>query len=234
MNNKKTIVLVLALALALLMPKAHAQTPDVQFIKWADSSLCNTVILTHDIYKGIFLIDDNATYGIRNTSTNNQIVWMYINSINDAAKIENVTFRVFTQNGATFKNSTSWKIGDSLPTSKQSFIALPATSYLMEFWIKGASGANGVITIKLNLEAADVEFSEAKEAAGEGASGPGTIKLPNVQALLTEAWNDFQAILNIPNVRVILVLSLFIVLGCWIVKHDKRKRKKKEKGYRFQ
>lgn len=230
MKNPRIAALALALALTFLMPNAYAQTPNVQFIKWSDQTLYNTVTLTHDIYKGIFFIDDNATYGIRNTSTNNQTVWIYINSINDTAKIENATFRVFTQNGATFKNSTSWKTGDSLPAPKQSFTALPTTSYLMEFWIKGTSDATGTINLKLNIEALDVELSETEAAKEEAAAGPGTpfIGLPNFQAILQQIWEGLQTVWNYPHMRVIIALAFIAVVGGLVVKWDKAKAKRKK------
>lgn len=132
--------------------------PDVRFIKWANSTLHNTVDLPYNIYADMWIYDANATYGIRNTNaTLSKTVDIYINTISDTTKVANVTVQILTQDGDTVKATCTWATTGSLPTSKQSFTADPSTNYIIRVWVKGSTNvvATDSVTVGMKLEVAE-------------------------------------------------------------------------------
>jgi hypothetical protein len=129
-----------------------ASTPKVQFIKHSDQNLYNTIDLPYNIYADMWTQDDNATYGIKNTDVSNpHTVYLYINSIDETAKVANVTIWVKTLDGVTTKAIITWE-GGSLPTAEQSFSAEASTTYMLTVWVKGAATvANVLVSLKMKV-----------------------------------------------------------------------------------
>jgi hypothetical protein len=126
-------------------------TPKVQFIKFSDETLYNTIDLHYDVYPDMWTQGSNATYGIRNTDTSDHTVYLYIDAIDQTSKVANVTIWIKSLDGTTNKATITWQ-GGSLPTTEQSFSASANTKYMMKVWIKGASSALGELVISLRLK----------------------------------------------------------------------------------
>jgi len=128
-----------------------AATPKVRFYKWSDQSYADTVTLNYNLYANLWLYDDNAAYGIKNTDSSAHTVYLYIDSISDPSKVENITVRIL--DGETEMAKVTWQ-GGGLPTSKVNFDAAANTAYTLEVWIKGASTVASV-TVNLKMEVSE-------------------------------------------------------------------------------
>lgn len=128
-----------------------ASTPDVRFYKWSDGTQYNTLTQSYNFYADIWMIDDNATHGIKNNAASTKTVYLWVESCSDPTKIANYTVQILDETGTPQctwtttdfsntgeANAVSWTIGaDEVDTIK--------------VMIKGASTIANV-TIELRLK----------------------------------------------------------------------------------
>ncbi len=91
-------------------------TPQVRFIDWDTGTLYNTIDLTYNIYADLWLVDDNATYGIKNTGTTAKTVYLWVDSCNATNWFSNFTIQILNETGtvlATWTTTDFSNIGEA-------------------------------------------------------------------------------------------------------------------------
>lgn len=89
-------------------------TPVVQFFKWSDSTNATTIDLTYHVYANLWLIEDNATYGIKNWGATPKTVYMWVESTNVTTPTDwfaNFTIQIRNQTGVVLATWTTTKFG---------------------------------------------------------------------------------------------------------------------------
>jgi hypothetical protein len=98
-------------------------TPIVQFYKWADGSNATTITLTYNVYPNLWLIENNATWGIKNWGTTAKTVCMWVDSTNMTNPTDwfaNYTVQILNQTGtvlATWTTTNFASIGENTKVS---------------------------------------------------------------------------------------------------------------------
>ena len=114
--------------------------PNVRFYKWADATQANTVNLPYNIYLDAWLIDDNATYGIKsNDPTNDYTVYLWVQAISDTSKLANLTIVILHPDGtqaAKWTSTTFTNLGEAYAVN---WLAKKNTIYTVQLFIKGSS-----------------------------------------------------------------------------------------------
>lgn len=115
-----------------------AAIPDVRFYKWSDGTQSNTIDLPYNIYADVWMVDDNATYGIKNNAVSDKTVYLWVGSCSDPTKIANYTVQVMDETGSTL---CTWTTTDFSNTGESNAVS----------W---TTGANGIDTIKVQIKGA--------------------------------------------------------------------------------
>lgn len=115
-----------------------ASVPDVRFCKWSDSTQSNTASLPYNLYPDVWMIDDNATYGIKNSAGSGKTVYLWVESCGDPTKIANYTVQIIDETGSTL---CTWTTTDFSNTGESNAVSWTA-------------GANGIDTIKVMIKGA--------------------------------------------------------------------------------
>jgi len=129
--------------------------PDVRFYKWSDGTLSNTVSMSYNIYADAWVVDRNATYGIKNTNgAASKVVYLWVESVTDTSMFANYTLRILSPNGSEMCKWTTTNFanvgGDS---SAISWTANANTVYTIYLMYKGSSTAgSGSSTVNLRLK----------------------------------------------------------------------------------
>ena len=95
-------------------------TPVVQFFKWSDSSNATTIDLTYNIYPSLWVIDDNATYGIKNWGATPKTVYMWVDNCNRTTWFGNFTVQIRNETGtilATWTTTNFASVGEGTAVS---------------------------------------------------------------------------------------------------------------------
>ena len=131
-----------------------ASVPDVRFYKWSDSTQTNTLSLSYNIYADIWMIDNNATYGIKNNAVSGKTVYLWVESCSDPSKIANYTVQILDETGSKLCTWTTTDFLNIGETSAVSWIAGAGGIDSIKVMIKGASTvANVSIELKLKTDA---------------------------------------------------------------------------------
>jgi len=94
--------------------------PDIRFYKWSDGSSATSINLAYNIYPNITLIDNNATYGIKNWGATDKTVYMWVESCNATTWFANFTVQILNETGvvlATWTTTDFSSIGESTAVS---------------------------------------------------------------------------------------------------------------------
>jgi len=117
-----------------------AANPKVRFRKWTDATQANTVNLPYNIYLDSWLIDDNATYGIKNNDpTNDYTVYLWVQAISDTSKLSNYTIVILHPDGAQAAKWTSTTFTNLGEAYAVSWLAKKNTVYTIQVFIKGSN-----------------------------------------------------------------------------------------------
>jgi hypothetical protein len=130
--------------------------PLVVFYKWADGTNATTINLSYNIYPDLWLIDNNATYGIKNGNTTAKTVYMWVESCNATAWFANYTVQILNTTGnvqATWTTTDFSSVGE---TTAVSWSHPNATIYTIKVLFKGsgsvAVGQAATVQMKLKTE----------------------------------------------------------------------------------
>ncbi len=132
-----------------------AAVPDVRFYRWSDGTQVNTIDLPYNIYADMWIIDDNATYGIKNNGASAKTVYLWIHSCSDPTKIANYTVQILDETGSVL---TTWTTTNFNNIGEDNAVSWTADVNgikidTIKVLIKGASTVAGV-TIELRLKTA--------------------------------------------------------------------------------
>jgi hypothetical protein len=128
-----------------------ASTPDVRFYKWSDGTQANTITLLYNFYADVWMIDSNATYGIKNNAATSKTVYLWIESCSNPTKIANYTLQILNEAGSP---QCTWTTTDFINTGESNAVSWAANAskiYAIKVMIKGASTI-GNATIQLKLK----------------------------------------------------------------------------------
>lgn len=128
-----------------------ASVPEVRFYKWSDGTQSNTIDLPYNLYADVWMIDDNATYGIKNNAASNKTVYLWVESCTDAANIANYTVQILDQTGSTLCTWTTTDFSNIGESNAESWTADASGINTIKIIIKGASTVAGV-SIELRLK----------------------------------------------------------------------------------
>ena len=131
-----------------------ASVPDVRFYKWSDSTQSNTLGLPYNIYADVWMIDDNATYGIKNNAGSGKTVYLWVESCSDSSKIANYTVQILEDTGSTLCTWTTTDFSNTGEGNAVSWTAGASGVDTIKVMIKGASTVAGV-SIQLRLKTSE-------------------------------------------------------------------------------
>lgn len=152
-----SVIWALNAQIATLEEQIDLLTYRVAFYNWADGTNTTSADLVYELYPNITVIDDNATYGIKNGATSGRGISIWAESCNATKWISNFEIEILDTNGllkmtvpiVTSTDNTSivymGKVGWSQPAS---------TIFTMRVIIKGkASVVSGTCAqVRLKLE----------------------------------------------------------------------------------
>lgn len=117
----------------------NAATPPVRFYKWSDGSEYGTITLTYNYYVDVMTIDENASYGIRNSGVSDKNVYLWVESACPyPSAIEDFAIRILNHTG---EQLTIWWTEDFLNVGESN-----AVNWTAE--------AGGIDTIKVTMKGA--------------------------------------------------------------------------------
>lgn len=129
--------------------------PKVRFYKWADATQTNTINLPYNIYPNSWLIDENATYGIKNNdASNDYTVYLWVEAISDASKLANLTITILHPNGthaAKWTTTTFTNVGETYAVN---WLANRNTIYTIQVLVSGSNtiAVGDTVTCDLRLK----------------------------------------------------------------------------------
>jgi len=129
-------------------------TPEVRFYRWSDNALTNTLSMSYNIYADAWVVDSNATYGIKNTNeVASKTVYLWVESVMDASKFANYTVRILNPNGSEVCKWTTINFANVGESNAISWTASPNTVYTIYVMYMGSSTAgSGSSTVNLRLK----------------------------------------------------------------------------------
>ncbi len=128
-----------------------ASVPDVRFYKWSDGTQSNTLNFPCNLYADVWMIDDNATYGIKNNAVSDKTVYLWVESCNDPTKIANYTVQILNDTGSSLCTWTTTDFSNVGEVNAVSWTASANGIDTIKVMIKGASTVAGV-SVELRLK----------------------------------------------------------------------------------
>jgi len=131
-------------------------TLDVKFHKWNDGTLWNTVSMSYNIYADAWVVDRNATYGIKNIGIASKTVFLWVESVTDSSKFANYTVRILGASGSEMCKWTTTDFANVGEGNAVSWTANPNTVYTIYVLYKGSSTAgsdSSTVNLKLKTQA---------------------------------------------------------------------------------
>lgn len=113
--------------------------PKVRFYRWADATQVNTIDLPYNIFTDAWLIDDNATYGIKNNdATTDYATYLWVEAISDKSKLANFTIVILRPDGTQAAKWTSTGFTNLGETNAVNWLATKSTTYTIQIYIMGS------------------------------------------------------------------------------------------------
>lgn len=131
--------------------------PKVRFYKWADATQTNTITLPYNIFADALLVEDNATYGIKNNdAANDYMVYLWAEAISDASKLANITIVILHPDGTQACKWTSTSFTNLGEANAVGWLAIRSTVYTIQVFIEGSSTVvvGDTVTCDLKLKMA--------------------------------------------------------------------------------
>jgi len=130
-------------------------TPLVVFFKWIDSSNATTIDLTYNIYPDMWLIDGNASYGIKNGYGTPKTIYMWAESCNATTWFANYTINILNSAGAIQASWTTTNFGSVGEGTAVSWSQGAGIIYTIKVLFKGTSsvvtGSKARVNMKLKV-----------------------------------------------------------------------------------
>ncbi len=128
-------------------------TPEVQFYSWSDGALSSSVDLSYNIYADAWVVDSNATWGIKNGGAAPKAVYLWVESVTDSSKFGNYTVIILDPNENEMCRWTTTNFANVGESNAASWTASPNIVYTISVMYLGSSTASsGASTINLRLK----------------------------------------------------------------------------------
>jgi len=126
--------------------------PLVVFYKWADGTNATTIDLTYNIYANLWLIDDNATYGVKNGATVSKTIYMWADSCNATTWFANYTVQILDTSGAVQATWTTTDFSSVGESTAVSWSQPAGTIYTIKVLFKGSSSVVVGSAARVNMK----------------------------------------------------------------------------------
>jgi len=130
-------------------------TPKVMFYKWSDQTNATTITLSLNIYDSMWLINDNATYGIKNWNTAAKTVYMWVESCNATTWFANYTIQILDTTGAVKATWTTTNFASIGEASAVSWSHTAGEAWTIKILYKGTASVvvGNVAQVQMKLKA---------------------------------------------------------------------------------
>ncbi len=131
--------------------------PVIQFYRWADGANATTIELTYNVYADLWVIDDNATWGIKNWGTTSKTVYLWVYSTNMTTPTDwfaNFTVQILNETGVVL---ATWTTTDFTNIGEENAVSWTADVNgikidTIKVLFKGGSGVAVGEAVKVNLK----------------------------------------------------------------------------------
>jgi len=128
--------------------------PMLVFYKWADGTNATTIDLTYNIFQNIWLVDNNATYGIKNGYASAKTVYFWAESCNATTWFQNFTVQVLDTTGSVLATWTTTDFSNTGESNAVSYSHAAGAIYTIKVLFKGSSSVvvGNAVRVQMKLK----------------------------------------------------------------------------------